>query len=182
MKEVKIILMHSGTIPSIIIKQKTNYEYSHVVIAMDDKYEELYSFGRKHVYNPFDAGLVKNGIYSDFFKKFNKCKCKIYNMTITDEKYNKLREILKDYESKDDVLKYDILGLVFRYFDIYKKRENHYVCTQFVAEALNKSEIYTFNKSPEKVKPQDFEEIPEMKKIYEGYFLDVNMDSSGEYC
>ena len=49
------------------------------------------------------------------------------------------------------------------------KRENHYVCTQFVAEILENAHIYEFEKSNLLVKPIDFEKIDNSNVIYTGY-------------
>ena len=49
------------------------------------------------------------------------------------------------------------------------KRENHYVCTQFVAKILEKAHIYEFEKSNLLVKHIDFEKIDNSNVIYTGY-------------
>ena len=58
MKDIYIIQMHTGTIPSVIIKSFTRYKYSHILIATNNSFKKMYSFGRKTLFNPFNAGLV----------------------------------------------------------------------------------------------------------------------------
>ena len=53
MKKVYILLTHTGTILSKAIKLYTSHEYTHVSIALDEKLDRLYSFGRINPYNPF---------------------------------------------------------------------------------------------------------------------------------
>ena len=53
MKKVYFIVTHTGTTLSKIIKFYTKKEYSHVSISLDEGLNQMYSFGRKHAYNPF---------------------------------------------------------------------------------------------------------------------------------
>ena len=48
MKKIYIVLTHTGTTLSKIIKTYTKDEFSHVSIALDNKLQEMYSFGRLH--------------------------------------------------------------------------------------------------------------------------------------
>ena len=53
MKKIYIVLTHSGTALSKIIKGFTKDEFSHVSISLDKELNEMYSFGRLNPYNPF---------------------------------------------------------------------------------------------------------------------------------
>lgn len=173
MKDIYILQMHTGTIPSIIIKLFTGYKYSHVLISLDSSLKKMYSFGRKQLFNPLNAGLVIENIDGEFFKHFKKTKCRIYKLTISNEQYNNLRHILNDFEQNINDYKYDIIGLLFKSISVPIKREKHYVCSQFVAEVLSKANIYTFNKPTSLVKPKDFELVSNKKEIYNGLLLDA---------
>ena len=56
---VYIVLTHTGTIPSRLIRIFTRYEYTHVSISLDRNLEHLYSFARKAKYNFFNAGFCR---------------------------------------------------------------------------------------------------------------------------
>lgn len=58
MKKIYIVLTHTGTTLSKIIKNYTNDEFSHVSISLDSELKEMYSFGRLNAYNPFWGGFV----------------------------------------------------------------------------------------------------------------------------
>ena len=82
MKKIYIILSHSGSMPSRIIKFFTLFKYSHVSIALKKDLRVMYSFGRKKLNNPFDGGFItedKNGL---FYKKFYKTKCIILEIDV----------------------------------------------------------------------------------------------------
>lgn len=166
--------MNTGTLLSKTIKLITRYKYSHVVLALDDTYTKLYSFGRKHVYNFLNAGLVTYGIESEFFKKYHNTDCLIYELKVTSKQFYKLKKILRNFEKNMSVYHYDIRGLLVRYFYTNaKSRENYFVCSQFVATVLASAQICNFEKPLKLVKPNDFNKIPEIKKIYEGKLLNV---------
>lgn len=171
-RSIYVILMNTGTLLSRTIKLITRYEYSHVVLSLDDSYTKLYSFGRKHVRNFLNAGLVTYGIESDFFKTYKNTKCLIYELRITEKKYYKLKKVLKKFEKNMSIYHYDIKGLLIRYFYTNaKSRENYYVCSQFVATVLQTAEICQFDKPLKLVKPHDFNNIPNIQKVYEGMLL-----------
>ena len=77
MKKVYIVLTHTGTTLSKIIKSYTKDEFSHVSISLDEKLNEMYSFGRLHPYNPFWAGFVHEAINKGTFKRFSNTKARI---------------------------------------------------------------------------------------------------------
>ncbi|MBQ6840607.1 MAG: hypothetical protein IJO63_00625 [Bacilli bacterium] len=171
-KSVYIILMNTGTLLSRVIRMITRYPYTHVVLSMDNTYTKLYSFGRKRVHNFLNAGLVTYGIESAFFKVYKNTECVIYEIKVDAKKYKKLQNILIDFEKNMSVYRYDIRGLLIRYFyNNAKCRENYYVCSQFVATVLQESTIHEFEKPTKLVKPYDFLSIPNIEKVYEGKFL-----------
>ena len=77
-KKIYILLMHTNTVPSKIVRLFTRYEYSHVAISLEKKCYKTYSFGRKNLYNILNGGLSIQKKDGAFFTKFNKTTCKIY--------------------------------------------------------------------------------------------------------
>jgi len=173
MKDIYILQMHTGTIPGNIIKFLTRYKYSHILLSLDNSLSRMYSFGRKNIHNPLNAGFVIEDIDGKFFHKFNKTHCRIYKVTINDEQYHKLETILNEFENNKDEYRYDIVGLILKYFFIPIKREKHYVCSQFVAEVLTKAKIVEFGKSTSLVRPKDFEKLSCGDEIYSGLLTEA---------
>ena len=168
MKNIYIILSYTGTIMSKIVKLYTRYEYSHVSIALDKNIDKMYSFGRKNIYNIFDAGFVTENKHSTFYKKFKNTKCVILEVSVTEKQYVELSNILKTYEEHKDNYKYDLIGVFLRPFNIKFDRKNYFYCTKFVKEVLEDSNIYKFDN--DFVKPSYFMDIPNKNIIYEGKF------------
>lgn len=154
---------------SKIVRFYTRYEYSHASISLDKNITKMYSFGRKNLYNIFDGGFVIENKHSKFYKKFKNTKCIILEISVTEKQYNKLSNILKNYENNKDIYKYDIIGVFLRPFNIRFNRKNYFYCTKFVKEVLESSNIYKFNS--DFIKPAYFMNIPNKKIIYSGKLM-----------
>ena len=71
-KKIYILQVHTGTIPSKIVKIITNYEYSHVLLSTDNSFKKMYSFGRRNINNPLNGGFIIESYDGLFFKKYSK--------------------------------------------------------------------------------------------------------------
>lgn len=176
MKKIYIIQDHTGTFPSKVIKILTKYQYSHILLSLDTNFDKMYSFGRRTLYNPLNAGFVIESINSKFFKRFNNTECRVYELTITDRKYCKLKKLLYKFEKNPEMYQYDIIGLLLKIFNIQVSRKNHYVCSQFVGEIIEKSDIHKFNKKFETIKPCDFDNLPNSNLLYVGNIKYISLE------
>lgn len=170
MRKIYILLMHTNTIPSKIVKLFTKYEYSHVAISLTEDCYTTYSFGRKSLYNILNGGLSIQNKDGKFFKRFNKTRCKIYELKVTDEQYETVEKILRDMKKNIDNYKYDFLGIIPRWFGIPVTFRNKFVCSHFVAYVLEKARICNFGKEQCLVIPKNFENLSGLKEIYSGSY------------
>ncbi len=129
--------MHTKTIPSRLIKFVTCYEYSHVGISLDKKCNEIYSFGRKKHNTILNSGFNLEYKDGEFFNKFNKTTCKIYEIEVTDKQYQKVVKIINKMKAHTNNYKYDYFGIIPRFLGIPITIKNRYVCSYFVAYILN---------------------------------------------
>ena len=58
MKKIYVILLHTNTIPSKLVRFFTRYKYSHAAISLSRNCDILYSFGRKKIDSIFNGGFV----------------------------------------------------------------------------------------------------------------------------
>lgn len=165
-RKIYIILTHTGTTLSKIIKKFTKDEFSHISIALDKELNEMYSFGRLNPYNPFYAGFVHEHINSGTFKRFKLTQTKIYSLEITEEEYNKIQEIIYDMKTKKERLKFNIIGLFAVGFNKRIKLKNSFYCAEFVKYALEQSGVKT--NLPELIRPENFKKLDGIKLIYKG--------------
>lgn len=168
MKKIYIILTHTGTILSQIIRHWTGDEFSHISIALDEELEEMYSFGRLNPYNPFWGSFVHEQINRGTFKRFKKTRAEIYSMFVTEEQYEKIRKTISYFENNKQKYKFNILGLAC--VSINKKiiRKNTFYCAEFVKHILKTAGITEVNELPQIIRPQNFKQLKGIKLEYNG--------------
>lgn len=167
MKKIYIILTHTGTTLSRIIKYYTKDEFSHVSIALDSNLNQMYSFGRLKPYNPFLAGFVHERINKGTFKRFFKTRAKVYSLEINDSQYEKLKYAILYIKKLRREYKFNIFGLFAVGLKIKIRGNKSFYCAEFVKHVLDEAEIKT--ELPELVRPEDFKLIKNIKVEYDGY-------------
>lgn len=172
MKKIYIVLMHTNTIPSKVIKTVTEYRYSHVGLCLEKSCNIIYSFGRRNPHSILNAGFSVEYKDGEFFQKFNKTICKIYEVEVTDKQYKEVENIINYMRLHIDEYKYDIWGIVPRFLGIPLTLRKRYVCSYFVAHVLEKAGIYKFNKRVCLIKPKDFDNLDGFKEVYRGNYIE----------
>lgn len=167
MKKIYIVLTHTGTILSKIIKIYTKNEFSHVSISLDIELKHMYSFGRLNPYNPFWGGFVHEYIDKGTFKRFYRTRAKIYSLEITEEQYKAIKSSIEQIKNDRDNYKFNIVGLFAAGFHKKIGKDHSFYCAEFVKYVMVKAGIDT--KLPDVVKPEDFKQINGLQEIYGGF-------------
>lgn len=171
MKDIYIVLSHSGTRVSKFLRFFTKAEYTHTSICLDDSLDTFYSFACRNIKIPIFGGLVEEhpdeGILSMY-----PSKCKIYKLSITEEQYNGIRKDIKKMLDNYDRYTYNFLGIPLIWFGIPYDRKRKFTCTQFVGYILKHNGIDITGVRWELSKPQDFNK-PGTNDIYEGLVKDL---------
>ena len=92
-KQLYIVISQTGTLLSRILKQITGAEYNHASSLSRDL-ERMYSFGRRHPYNPFWGGFVIESPRTGTFKRFSETKVLVLSVSVTEEQHAELKEML----------------------------------------------------------------------------------------
>ena len=166
MKEVYILLTHTGTVLSGIVKYYTKNKYSHISIALDHNLNELYSFGRLKPYNPFKAGFVHEEIHGGTYARFINTKAALYSLKVTEDQYLKISSIIYNMKKHKEKYKFNILGLFMVSINKKYRKDNTFYCAEFVKYVLK--DTCNTNDLPEIIKPMDFVKLQNIKLIYEG--------------
>lgn len=167
-KKIYIVLSQTGTYFSRAIKLYTRYTYNHTSIALDKDLKELYSFGRRRERLPLPAGFVKENIEGGIFRICKDTTCKVYELTVTEEEYNQVVDIINTFKEEGTRYKYSILGILAIMLHIPYNRKYHFVCSQFVAHVLKEGKIVDFDKDVSLIKPEDFASLNKGQVVYSG--------------
>ena len=166
MKKIYIILTHTGTALSKIIKGFTKDEFSHVSIALDIELKEMYSFGRLNPNNPFCGGFVHEYIDKGTFKRFYKTRAKVYSLEVTEEQYKSIKSNIDQIKNNKEDYKFNIIGLFAAGFHKKIEKEKSFYCAEFVKYVMENANIKI--DLPDIVKPEDFEKINGIRLEYKG--------------
>ena len=94
------------------------------------------------------------------FKRLEEAHCSGKVFTLDSEAYVRLQRRYRYH--------YTILGLPFLLFGKPFYQKNHYTCSSYAAELLEKAGVCTWNKHFSLVTPKDFYEYKGKQKIFEG--------------
>lgn len=168
MKKIYIILTHTGTVLSTIIKYYTKDEFSHVSIALDADLEEMYSFGRLNPYNPFLGSFVHEHINRGTFKRFKKTRAEVYSLFVSDEQYEKAKKTIEYFNNNKQKYKFNIIGLACVSINKKIMRKNSFYCAEFVKHILKVIGITEVNQLPKIIRPENFKQLQGLRLEYEG--------------
>lgn len=169
MKRIYIVLTHTGTNLSKIIKKWTKDEFSHVSISLDEDLEQMYSFGRLHPYNPVWAGLVHEKQNEGTYKRFKKTKAAIYSIEVDDEQYVIIRNTIHSMYKNRNKYKFNIIGLLAIGFNKSVKFKNWFYCAEFVKYVLDQAGV-ELGLSDKMIRPENFKYIENKELEYYGLF------------
>jgi len=166
LKGIYIVLSHTGTFLSKIIKSFTKDEFSHVSISLDIDAKEMYSFGRLNPYNPFIGGFVKEGVQEGTFKRFKNTDALVVRFKVTDEQYDKIVMEINKFIMEKEKYKFNILGLFLTVINKRIRRRYYFYCAEFIKYEMEKSDIDI--NLPTIIRPEDFIHISNVEPVYKG--------------
>lgn len=133
-KQIFIVITQTGTMLSRILKRITGAEYNHASLSLFQDLTRMYSFGRRHPYNPFWGGFVIESPHAGTFRRFSDTTAIILAVEITEERYAALEATLEAMWARREQFSYNLGGLLLAYFRILWKRSNCYYCSEFVED------------------------------------------------
>lgn len=170
MKYVYLILTQTDTYISRIIRHYTGDRYNHISVALEEDLSEMYSFGRRNPYIFFYGGFIVENPTKGTFKRFPKTICKVLRLSVTEDAYKMITEIIRRFLSERKSFKYNIRGILKARKRInYQKSYRKFYCTQFVKYLLLCARVVPESFFGEVVAPEDFAKIENAQVIYEGF-------------
>lgn len=172
MKKIYIVLTHSGSMLSKLIKVYTKDEFTHVSISLDKDLNEMYSFGRLKPYNPLIGGFVHEQRNDGTYKRFKKTKAKVYSLEISDDQFNCIKKIIFDMKKENKKYHFNAVGLFAVAFHLKIKRNRRFYCAEFIKYLMDESKVEM--ELPDLVRPSDFTNIETSNIIFSGLLSQYN--------
>lgn len=167
-KKIYIVLSQTGSIVAKLIKLFTRKEFSHASISLTKDLEWMYSFGRRHPYNPVWGGFVRESPSFGTMKRFSDSNIAVLEVEVTPEKLEGIRNTVTQMLINQHRYKYNYIGLFKAGVKLYHpKREYYYYCSEFVREILVMNNIAGAETLPELIHPVHFLNLP-YNIIYRG--------------
>lgn len=172
---VYVVVMHTGSVVSTVIKKATGDLYSHASISFDPSLTNMYSFGNKRIKGKaFANGFKKEDIHNEFFSSRN-IPYAMYMVPVTKEELVAMKKRLDYFVKNENKFSFDMIGLVKIFFGIADNPENRYFCSRFVMDVLNAGRpVDPYTQEESLVKPQDLAETNFARYVMGGYLKDYN--------
>ena len=174
MKKIYILLSRTGTVPSRMIHSLLGGSFTHTSISIHPVTNEFYSFARRTMNNPFNAGFIVEDIHTKVFSKYPDCDCGLFSLDVSDDAYSKLEKILASFVEHSEIYDYNFLGLLPARLGIKTNRKYNFTCSQFVATVIYAANAAELPKHPSLMMPNDFLNIAGLKQIYRGPLKNCN--------
>ena len=165
---VFVVLTQTGTILSQILRVVTGDAYNHASISVDGSLQTLYSFGRRHPYNPVWGGFVQESPVSGTFGRFAGTRAKVLQVPVTQQQYEQIKQHLEQMYQHRRRYHYNYLGLLLAFFHRSYQKENYFYCSEFVKDVLVRYDVTREDAFGKIVKPMELMELSGSREIYSG--------------
>lgn len=159
-KQLYIVISQTGTLLSRILKFITGAEYNHASISVSADLKQMYSFGRRHPYNPFWGGFVMESPHTGTFKRFSNTRVVVLAVEISEERYIEICNTLTQMYLQKENYHYNYLGLCLAAFHIRRRKNNCYYCSEFVSAILLKGQVLGIDRLSSIIQPIHFLNLP----------------------
>ncbi|MGN7456328.1 hypothetical protein ACTHPH_16085 [Paenibacillus pasadenensis] len=170
-RRLYILLTDTGTLFTRLIKAYTGAPCNHASLALDPSLRHMYSFGRKDQSHPLAAGFVREEA-AGMCLEYPRTACVLLRLEATEEQFRRACGVIRYFEQTVDRYGYNLLGLLGFVLNLRFEPQDRYFCSQFVADALERSGIALFDQPPALTAPHHFLEHPELQVVYEGLLSD----------
>jgi hypothetical protein len=172
-KDIYLLFTNTETFVSRIIRNFTTLEYTHVSLSLNINSKKFFSFSRKYTYLILPGGFIIEGLDFGGLKRFENNSCRLCKLNISDEQFRILqKEINKMFINNN--YRYNIIGLIFCYFNKPLEREKHKFCSEFVATMIEKMNVNKFDKHTSLCRPSDLMNLENLEIVFEGKIKELN--------
>ena len=164
---VYILLTRTSSILSRMIRFLTRAAYTHAALALDDEFEETYSFTRRNPRLIWPAGLARENLWRGLYLARRDPPCRVYRLRMTEEEYLRIQQRVRAMYADRMHYHYNYLGVAANYFGHQYSTPRRYFCSEFVAAMVSTGQERGAI-CPARTRPIDLAEIPELECVCEG--------------
>lgn len=176
-KHLYILLTKTSSIFSFIISKFKGDSFTHSALALDIQLEQMYSFGRKKVHNPFLGGFTEEKTYTGVYMFSKYVPSVVLELDVTTEQYNGVKSSIEEFINNKTKYKYNYRTLFNHVFSSTKKAKNRFVCSEFVYFILHKNGILNIPMPIASIRPVTFLNGVADRVIYQG-----NLHNYRNFC
>ena len=163
-RKIYILLSQYERIDAKFLSWSTRFPYSHASLGFEEDMNTFYTF-------------VTKGFLVEKITMYNKpgresFQCALYELEVTEEVYNKVKEKIFDFKENKENYKYSTLGLIMCYLKIPYYRKDRYFCSHFVADVLQSTGAVKLKKKSTLYFARDISRIEGVKQVYKGTHAD----------
>ena len=115
------------------------YEYSHIAVCRDDRFEDFVTFSRRRHYAPFDAGFMHETRSCYCFGVHDRIKLKILRLPVDLRARRKIDHFLKQVERQQDRYLFNLYSMVTMPFLHGFVIDHAHNCMSFVGKVVELS-------------------------------------------
>ncbi len=162
-----ILLTRTGSVPSRVIAKMTRAEFTHVILALDESFDQAYSFARLYPHFIFPGGMVKENLWRGLYLDRHDLPCRLLRLPVTEDEHFAVTVRVQSMFARRAQYHYNYLGVAANYFGLEHHSENRRFCSEFVAEMVALGDP-SANIHPASTRPVDFTSMPELECVYDG--------------
>ena len=69
--------------------------FTHASLSITPSTDNFFSYARRKIKNPFNAGLIVENIHTEVFAQYPQCHSAVYELEVSDEAYEKMNQNVK---------------------------------------------------------------------------------------
>ena len=171
-RKIYVVISQPTTCVAKCLCLLSRQKYNHVSISLTPTLDEMYSFGRRTLRNPFNGGFIKESINGGLFKKLTKTKAIILALDADAAAYNSVQDLIDRMLQEKQKFNYNYRGLFLAWFRKNYETEYKMYCSQFVRKCLTTYNIGDVQALPQSIRPMDFLNLKGKRIIFTGLLKD----------
>ena len=164
---IYILLTRTSSLMSRLVRFFTRAVYTHAALALDDEFEETYSFTRRNPHLILPAGLARENLWRGLYFSRHDPPCRVYRLRLSAEEYERISGRVRAMYAERGRYHYNFLGVAANFFGHQYSSPRRYFCSEFVASLVAMRETGG-EICPAGTRPMDLIDLPGAECVYEG--------------